>query len=773
MLTSRPLIALVLILQLSVSAPAQTPGRSEISDFRFQISDLRFQISDIRSQQTAPAIQQQPAPPVQQAAATAKPSPTPADDEVVKISTNLVQVDAVVTDKSGKPVIDLKQDEIQIFEDGRQQKITNFSYVVADSATPAPRPKASAPVDKTAVPAPPAPSVAVQPEQIRRTIALVVDDLGLSFQSIYFVRRALKKFVDEQMQPGDLVAVIRTAGGIGTLQQFTSDKRQLYAAIEHLKYFASGRSGTTPFAPLEDNSGQTDEAQAADEELNQFREDMFAVGTLGAVKSVIDGLSELPGRKSILLISDGFTISNRDDPTRSYRAREAVRRLVDQAGRAAVVIYTMNATGLQTLGLSAADNLGGRSADQLQQEMTNRRNAAFDTQEGLDTLAKETGGLAIHNTNDLGGGIKRVLDDQKGYYLIGYRPDEGTFDLKTGKRKFHTLTLKVTRPGKYNLRSRNGFIGVSDEELNAAANNPQRQIIKALISPFGSAGVHVHLTSLFANDAKFGSLMRSLLHINCNDLTFTADPDGWQKAEFDVVALTFGDNGGLASEPTSRTYTLRVRGQDYQNVLRDGLVYFLTVPMKKPGAYQLRAAVRDHGSLRIGSASQFIEVPDIAKNRLTLSGIVISGSEPAAAKKPEAAANPAAVASQPANSQTGGKEETQNPTSSAAVRQFHRGQSLDYGLVIYNARLDKATSLPQLQVQVRIFRDSKSVFIGKDQSFKTTGASDLKRLGVTGGIQLGADMVPGEYIFQIIVKDMLADEKHRVSTQWMDFEIVK
>src|SRR6202008_1014034 len=91
--------------------------------------------------------------------------------------------------------------------------------------------------------APPLPPVPLRSDLVRRTIAIVVDDLGLSFESTYFVRRALKKFVDEQMQPGDLVAIIRTSGGMGALQQFTIDKRQLYAAIERVKYYPAGRSG--------------------------------------------------------------------------------------------------------------------------------------------------------------------------------------------------------------------------------------------------------------------------------------------------------------------------------------------------------------------------------------------------------------------------------------------------------------------------------------------------------------------------------------------------
>ncbi|MCU1268686.1 MAG: hypothetical protein JWM21_5004 [Acidobacteria bacterium] len=688
--------------------------------------------------------------------------PAPADEDVVRITTNLVQIDAVVTDKSGKPITDLRADEIRISEDGRAQTVTNFSYVIADSAgNSVSRPAVI--LDKAA---PPVPPVTLRPEQVRRTMALVVDDLGLSFQSTYYVRRALKKFVDEQMQPGDLVAIIRTSSGIGALQQFTSDKRQLYAAIERVKWSSGGRSGVTPFAPIEDNSGQSDEAKAADQELNQFREDVFAVGTLGAVSYVVRGLRELPGRKSILLISDGFTIYSRDDPTRNYRALDALRRLIDQALRASVVIYTMNATGLQTLMLSAADNTGQMSADQIEQQLSNRRTTAFNSQEGLSYLAQETGGLAIRNTNDLGGGIKRVIEDQKGYYLIGYRPEESTFDLKTGRRVFHKLSLKVLRPGKFTVRMRNGFYGISDEDVRATPVTPREQIQAALFSPFGSAGVHVRLTALFANDAKIGSLARAMLHVDAADLTFTDDGEGWHKATFDVVAVTFGDNGSIVDQ-TGKTHSLRVRGASYQSILKDGFVYFITVPLKKSGAYQLRAALRDHGSERVGSASQFIEVPELKKNRLVLSGIILTAVDPTAKKKQPPAAGEESSTASPQD------ENLVDSTNSAAVRHFHNGSVLNYGAIIYNAKQDKTGGPPQLLTQVRIFRDSQPVFAGKEQSFKILDPTDLKRLGMSGAIQLGADMKPGEYAFQVIVTDLLADQKHRLASQWIDFEIVK
>ena len=708
----------------------------------------------------ASVLAQQPGtlpPPVPQLTPAQKPD----DDDVVKITTNLVQVDAVVTDSKGKLVTDLKPEEVEVFEDGRKQKITHFSLNL-EPANAMAKPDTKS---KTAISnAPPAAFNRLRPEDVRRTIAIVVDDLGLSFESTYYVRQALKKFVDEQMQPGDLVAIIRTSGGMGALQQFTVDKRQLYAAIERVKYYAAGRSGVSAFAPVQ---APTEGPQGADidafnEEANQTRQDMFAVGTLGAISYVIKGLKDLPGRKGILLVSDGFRIYSKEDPGRNFQARERLTRLIDQANRASVVIYTMNATGLQTLSFTASDDLSGRNTQQLQDALNAKRDEAFETQEGLDVLARETGGIPIRNTNDLSGGIRRVLEDQKGFYLIGYRPDEMTFDKRTGRRTYHKLTLKVTRPGKFNVRMRNGFYGVTDEDRPVRRTLAQ-QMYDALASPFGSTGVHVQLTSLFANDIKAGTYMRSVLYVDTRDLTFTEEADHTHKSTFDVLAVTFGDNGALLDQ-IGRTYVIQLPDDVYKRTVREGLVYYITVPVKKPGAYQLRMSFRDTASERIGSASQFIEVPDIKKNRLTLSSIVLRGNLPNANR---ANANPAEAPPQGQEGMDKGSAE-----ASPAVRHFRQGMMLTYGTYIYNARLDKTDNLPRLTTQVQLFRDGKPVFTGKETLLPIKEAADWKRLTAGGAIQLGTDLPAGDYVLQLTVTDSLADQKHRTATQWMDFSIM-
>ena len=142
------------------------------------------------------------------------PTPTPRDDpDVVRISTNLVQVDVTVTDRDGKVVRDLRPGEIEIYQNGKKQEISNFLFMPSTRVTvDGSAAKAKSVQQPAATIPPPSP---IRAENVKRTIALVVDDLNLSFQSTNYVQQALKKFVDQQMLDGDLVAIIRTGAGIG------------------------------------------------------------------------------------------------------------------------------------------------------------------------------------------------------------------------------------------------------------------------------------------------------------------------------------------------------------------------------------------------------------------------------------------------------------------------------------------------------------------------------------------------------------------------------
>ncbi len=712
-----------------------------------------------------------------------RPSP-PGEDEVVRVTTNLVQIDAVVTDKNGKPVTDLRPEDFEILEDNKPQPITAFSYVSTDSNSVASANPPAMPIRN----APPLPPTPLRPEQVRRTIVFVVDDLGLSLQSLNAVRSGMKKYVDEQMQPGDLAAIVRTGGGSGALQRLTSDKRQLYAAIENVHWRVSygNRAGVNLFLPRSDIPMAAAEAMEAGTSQK---------ATLMSLENVLASLKVLPGRKAVLFFTDKFEIfqnpqdlntsaSGRPKPGESSAVSNSSERDVTEyadritelghlSNRASVVIYTLAAFGLQYTGPTAAEqspsgNLATgdpvaqlTSGTWLTNTMNLRSSQLLGTQQVLQELAHETGGFAIINNNDLGKGIGRIMDDLKGYYLIGYRPSDSTFAKRNGRLPYHSITLRLKRPDLH-IRSRKGFYGVPDEKQPEVATRTRTdQLVAALESPFVAGAVRLRLTTLFGN-VQQGSFVRTLLHVDARDLTFKEMPEGWHQADIDVMASSYGENG-LIADYLSRSETIRARGKTYANLLRYGLNYNLLVPIKKPGPYQLRAAVRDAPTDRIGSAYQFIEVPDLKKGRLALSGIALSS----AVLDLAALSSASGVYNAPSDN---GEEAQPTP----AVRRFKPGMLLDYRYVIYNALPGPKNSLPELTAQVRLFRGGELVTSSDQPASDTSRLQfDLKRLSAKGSLRLGDDLIPGNYVLQILVTGPRAKGLASTASQWIDFEVVK
>lgn len=399
---------------------------------------------------------------------------------------------------------------------------------------------------------------------------------------------------------------------------------------------------------------------------------------------------------------------------------------------------------------------------------TSREQEFFHSQGGLNYLAQQTGGLFIRNSNDLSRGIGRVLNDQSGYYLIGYVPEESTFKSVKGRSEFHKIQVKVKRPGLH-VRSRAGFYGVPDDERPRPTNiRPARQLYAALTSPFASGDLSLKLTSFYGQDAARGAFVRSLVHIDARDLTFTEEPDGTRKAVIDLAAITFGENGRPVDQ-NNYTYTIGVPAKNFEKLREEGFVYNAVLEVKKVGAYQLRVALRDARSGRVGSANQFIEVPDFNKGRLILSGLVVAGLKIPDPKKSQG--NWASL-SQPAAGGQGETDPELDPQASPAVRTFRAGMMMDYGFFIYNAKLDRETRRPQVETQLTLYRDGKPVFTGQAAAFDTSQQSDLKRMAARGRLMLGTALPPGDYVLQVVVTDKLVKGKHRTATQWIDFELV-
>lgn len=708
---------------------------------------------------------EQPQQPPPQSSA-AKPQNPPRDDEqndVVRITTNLVQVDVVVT-KDGNQVNDLKPEDFELFEDGRPQTITNFSYI--SNVATVPSSTAAMPSSKDKNGSPVVPAVAA-PNDVRRTIALVVDDLGMSFESMGQTRRQVRKFIDEKLQPNDLVAIIRTGGEVGALQQFTTDKRVLYNAIEHLRWNPCSRAGLYVFSPVGSPRQPSDSPCGG---VRNIRE------TLHSLKFIVQGMRDLPGRKSLVMFSDQLPIETQEpgtinsqvqrenstgsvdtgdldfDNTTSYLSQ--LQKVAEQAIRASVVIYAVDTRGLAYTGITADRITGNYQAitNQINSTLSSRSMAMIAGREGSGLIAKQTGGFLVRNSN--GFQLDRIADDQKGYYLLGYRPSETTFN-----RQFHHIKVKVKGHG-LSARTREGFYGISEEDARPRELTAGDQFKKALMSPFGKNDISLRLTTIFTNFDPEGSMLRSLLHISAQDLTFVDEPDGGHKATFDLGIVLFGDNGRVRDQQ-SRLITLVLHGKDYEGARQSGIVYTLDTPLKLAGSFQFRIALRDQNSSRIGSAGQFLQIPNLENGRLALSGLILL-------KDAEDRPQPPSSGSLP---------DVQEPndviSAGPALRVFREGSKILFAYSIYNPKVDENTHVPRLTAQTRIFRDGKIVFNGDPIPISIAAQADLKRVPNITRMQLGSEFSPGYYVLQVIVTDRVADAKQQTASQWIDFEVVK
>jgi VWFA-related protein len=672
------------------------------------------------------------------------PPPSQPPNTAIRIDVNLVQVDAVVTDSRNRRISDLQASDFDLFQDGKPQAITNFSYVGKQPGQPAAAGPRSATVKLAKGDVPPPPPV-LQPAAVHRTLALVVDDLGLAAENIPPVRDAIRKFVDNEMRPDDLVAIVRTGAGMGALQQFTTDKRLLYEALDRVKYGQS-RVGVSSFAPL--GSGPTGRGARAAIELDHLREDTFAVGSLGAIRFVVNSMAGFPGRKSVVLFTENVRLIFRG--ATDQMVAQAVQQLSDAANRAAVVIHAIDPRGLPNFNLTAQDNTAGMSRRRVSRTPAQRETEMERTEEGMFALSDATGGLFLHDLNDLGAALRKAADDSEGYYLIGYHPDASTFETSGGERRFHKIEVKVKKPG-LRVRSREGFFGEPGSGSGSSEHTREAQLNRALQSPYAGS-MHPRLTAIFSSARQGGSFINVWVHFDVKELKWSSEPDGSHQAQADVAGATFDENG-LALAAVDTTFPLQLNAAQYGDALKKGLVYALSVPIASPGPYLVRAALRDPATEASGAAEQFVEVPDVASGRLAISGIVVQG-----------AVTPAATEVSP------GPGPRLDATGGGARRAFRRGEPLAYMYEIFNAASGAGQS-PELEVQTRMFHEGVQMLADKTALNAPGSLPDPQYLRTSGRLAVGRDMPPGEYVLQVIVTDKLAKSKFNVAMQSVDFEI--
>lgn len=678
-------------------------------------------------------------------------------DPTIRVNVNLIQLDATVTDRSGRRVPDLTAADFEVSREGKRQSIKSVVWV------PGQRPKLA-----PAVPVPPASAITgeLRPEDIRRTIVIMLDDLNLSLSSMSLTREAMKKFVQENMDTQDLVAVCRSSRGLSAMQQFTTNKRLLLASIERMNFasmVALDPLAPISISPLESSDDSTiarmaREARQHEDIQNRSMQDMRTAAMLGSVNLAVLGLRELPGRKALVLVSDGvqlldmpssFNDSNLDPLKqrpgamggKRNRTDAALRSLIDMANRSGVMISTIDPRGLVNFGISAQDSVSAKDgrlaftlAAQWQQDFQL-------SQDGLDELARETGGVFYRNSNDIIGALRSALDDQEGYYLVAFEPDDATFEKAKGEPKFQHLTVKVKRSGT-SVRYRRGFYNVPDQETTAM--NP---LVSAVLSPFRAARIPTRITPVFMHNDATGPYLRALVHIDAANLQFTevaadaADQDQqpWQQATLNELVVLFDETGRVVQQ-VANPQVIKARGASFALLKREGVEQTVDVAIPKPGPYQMRVAVMDVMSKAIGSSAQFAEVPDLKNKRLALSGVVLSSTAWTA---------------------------SQDAAGSPSRRVMRPGAEFGYALSIYNAVRTRETSRPNLLTQLRVFQEGKLIFTGKKNAMQPENLKENDALILKGKLRLEA---PGDYVLEVAVQDLGA-ARPQFALRYIDFTV--
>ena len=667
-------------------------------------------------------------------------APPRAADAVIRVSVNLVEVDAMVTDSKGNHVSDLRPEDFTILEDGKPQTITQFAYVNPGVAEPSQIAVQSAGSKVTTF----APAGVPRMEDVHRTIVLMVDNLHMHPDSIGALEPVLKKFLEEHVSAGDLVSVMATKSGMGLYESFTSDKRQLQTAVDRVLRVAGD---PRPQESDDPNATPGTDPVSKPPEDSLFYDNLYQEMSMNALGRAIEGMREIPGRKAVVFFSDGIMLPNpvtMEAQEVAYAMSDRAKEVAELANRYGVILDTFDPAGLQTPmslsrpmgGMPSAGQMGLHVGSQMgglpKQAPMGQRADAMALMEVPAFLARETGGVAIHNINDISSALGKAMQDMTGYYLMAYQPQRDS-GKAADTDKEHRIQVKVRRSG-LTVRSRKGYTSAGDEVTDAAPTTREEQLGRALFSPFNAGGIGLHLTPLYSASApdaatnRRSPLLRVALAVDGRDLLFRNAADGKKEA---VVDLVVGAYDAEDRKITSQDKRYTVSATPAQAVaFRTGTVdYEVDVPIVSAGAYQVRAAVRDDASGKLGSAYTFLMIPDFNKPQLSLSSLVLGDPK-------------------------GGE-------GAVAARQFMTGGQVSYGCEVFG-------SGPAVEVEFRLFRGGTQVYASK--AMPLMAPASLKAIPVAGKFNLTSMFAPGDYAMEFIARDLQAPGAKAV-TQWSDFSI--
>jgi VWFA-related protein len=552
-------------------------------------------------------------------------------DDVIRVDTTLVQTDVMVFDKKGHFVDGLKPEQFALKVDNKPQPIAFFERVTSGSLREESKAQANSGVAGTN------PATATR----GRVLIFFVDDLHLAPASLVRTRKALLEFVDHGMSEKDQAAITSSSGQIGFLQQFTDDKVVLRSAVARLNYRAntkidmdnppmseyialkiregdeqamvyyiqeiqkqncfSPRPGALPICLVSPQSAKQMVLERAQQITMQAAPDTD--NTLRLLEGLMRSAAQLPGRKLVFVISDGFYLN--DVKTGS---RDRIKRVTDAAGRAGVIIYTLDARGIIS---EALDVTNDRPIDSKGMTVSSSIGEISASQDGLNALAGDTGGRAFRNTNaPMSEWVDKVLDETSNYYLLAWRPD--TEEQKRGK--FNHISASITGRPDLTVRLRGGYFKTAPLPILTTKKKPDKDPTKAreddmrlvIDAPVSQRQIPTDVDLAVNIVPGVGTRTTATIQIGREALMFDLN-DGKLVADLDIGGIVYDDKGKPITSFVGRLKIFPLPENSSPTKHTQPVYNFHA--WLPPGLYQVRVGVRDMKSGKIGSAMQWITVP--------------------------------------------------------------------------------------------------------------------------------------------------------------------
>lgn len=664
------------------------------------------------------------------------PATAPQQAPTFKVRVDYVEVDALVTDKQGQFVRDLKKEDFQVFEDGKPQSIVNFG-IVDIPVERGERPLyASAPIE---------PDVRTNERPFDgRVYVMVMDDLHVNFARSHRVKTAARQFIQRNLGANDLMAVVHTAGPSDANQEFTNNRKLLTAAVDRVvgrKLPSSTVNMTEEFYRQQAGGAERDPLADPDDAERAFQ----AKNSLETLKAVADWFGGIRGRrKAILFFSEGIdydvtTVFNANDMQNNQASSiiDATRAVVAAATKGNVSIYGIDPRGmtgmedesiaLATFPTALPDDQGmsSKEVNALGLGTRSLMNEVRVAQDSLRTLSDETGGFAVVNRNQFDTAYDRIVADNSSYYVLSYYPPTGKPD------SYHKIEVRVNRPD-VTVRSRRGY---TVPKANAVVN-PNRppsavemtEVLDALDSPLPVSGLTMRVFAApFKGTAPNASV---LFGIEMRGRDIKTGPNSIVQVSYRAI-----DSSGKVRAGNTDNLTMNLRPETLARLNTTGLRMLRRIELP-PGRYQLHVAAHDTSGGSVGSVTYDLEIPDFNKSALDMSGLVLaspSGSMHVTAKLDELLQDVL-------------------PGPPVAIRTFGQNEEVTLFTEVYDSEGDKSH---KVNITAMVLSDTGQQLF---KSSEERSSADLG--GKRGGYGFIAripmkDLPPGGYVLKVEAKSSL------------------